>query len=208
MTAKELATLLDGREYRQEITAAEEAQAKESGLLVIFAYSDDLIQFRGIIDDEVDAYNDIELYINPNGSILQAEDGFDDYSDYIRHLQENNDNRLMTHIKVQFKKDLSGKNRIWQSIATDVSHETFKVMNEGELFVEGLVIDSQKMAWQLAMNAINILEAVAQRWYKRKNIAIVVGHGAVGTTVIDGVSEPAPVGGIIILGDSDAIKGE
>jgi hypothetical protein len=207
MTAKELATLLDGREYRQEITAAEEAQAKESGLLVIFAYSDDLIQFRGLIDDEVDAYNDIELYVNPNGSILQVEDGFDDYSDYIRHLQENNDNRLITHVKIQFKKDLSGKDRIWQSITTDVPHETFKVTNEGELFVEGLVIDSLQMLWQIVKDAKVALDTEAQKWYKRKNVAI-VGHGAVGSTAIGGVSKPAPVEGTVIIGGSDAIKGD
>jgi hypothetical protein len=40
MTAKELAALLNGRKYLEEITAAEERQAKESGLLVVFGASD------------------------------------------------------------------------------------------------------------------------------------------------------------------------
>ena len=42
MTAKELAELLNGREYGNEITSDEEKLAKESGLVVVFGYSDDM----------------------------------------------------------------------------------------------------------------------------------------------------------------------
>lgn len=56
ITAKELAALLDGREYMHEITKEEEAAAKASDLLVIFGRSDDLCELRGAIDDELDCY--------------------------------------------------------------------------------------------------------------------------------------------------------
>jgi hypothetical protein len=63
MDAKALAALLTGREYRQEITRAEEADAKAAGLVVAFGASDDLLEFRGAIDDEVGCYDGPEAPI-------------------------------------------------------------------------------------------------------------------------------------------------
>lgn len=52
MTKEILASKLNGREYREEITHEECKLAKENGLLVIFGASDDLVEFRGAFDDE------------------------------------------------------------------------------------------------------------------------------------------------------------
>lgn len=49
MTAKELAALLNGREYRNEITKAEASDTKASGLVVVFGSGDVLMVFRGAI---------------------------------------------------------------------------------------------------------------------------------------------------------------
>lgn len=57
MTATEFAQMIDQRQYGDEITPAEEQLAKEHGLLVVFGCSDDLMELRGAIDDEVDCYN-------------------------------------------------------------------------------------------------------------------------------------------------------
>ena len=57
MTLKEFASLLDGREYRCEITPSEEALAKELGFVVVFGYSDDNAELRGAIDDEINCYD-------------------------------------------------------------------------------------------------------------------------------------------------------
>lgn len=62
MTLKEFAKMLDGREYRHEITKEEEALAKELGFVVVFGYSDDNAELRGAIDDEIDCYDGGELY--------------------------------------------------------------------------------------------------------------------------------------------------
>jgi hypothetical protein len=45
MNAKELAKLLNGREYRKEITKEEIQKAKENNLVIIFGYSDDNLEF-------------------------------------------------------------------------------------------------------------------------------------------------------------------
>jgi len=53
ITAEELAAKLNGREYGEEITDTEEIEAKKSGLVVIFGYSDDSAELRGAINDEI-----------------------------------------------------------------------------------------------------------------------------------------------------------
>lgn len=57
MTLKEFAQMLDGREYRHEITEEEEALAKELGFVVVFGYSDDNAELRGAIDDEIGCFD-------------------------------------------------------------------------------------------------------------------------------------------------------
>ncbi len=53
LTKEELAARLNGRQYREEITPEEEQLAKENSLVVIFGYSDDLIELRGAINEEL-----------------------------------------------------------------------------------------------------------------------------------------------------------
>lgn len=67
MNAAELAKLLDGRDYRSEMTAAEEQAAKANNLVVVFGASDDLVEFRGAIDDEIGAYSGCEVRLNEKG---------------------------------------------------------------------------------------------------------------------------------------------
>lgn len=57
MTLKEFAQMLDGREYRHEITKEEETLAKELGFVVVFGYSDDNAELRGAIDDEIGCFD-------------------------------------------------------------------------------------------------------------------------------------------------------
>lgn len=49
--------MLNGREYGDEITREEEAMAKAHGLVVVFGYSDDNMEFCGAITDEVGCYD-------------------------------------------------------------------------------------------------------------------------------------------------------
>lgn len=47
MTAKELAEMLFGRKYGMEITSEEARATKDAGLVVVYGYSDDNVEFRG-----------------------------------------------------------------------------------------------------------------------------------------------------------------
>lgn len=57
MTLKEFAEMLGERSYGSEITKEEEALAKELGFVVVFGYSDDCMELRGAIDDELGCFD-------------------------------------------------------------------------------------------------------------------------------------------------------
>lgn len=73
MTAKEFAAKLTGREMDAEITKAEELEAEQNGLVVVYGFSDDLVEFRGAIDDEVGCYNGGKILLTKTG-VLQTPD--------------------------------------------------------------------------------------------------------------------------------------
>ena len=58
ITVADFASKLDGREYRSEISNDECRQAKRAGLCVVFGYSDDNVELRGVIEDEVPGHED------------------------------------------------------------------------------------------------------------------------------------------------------
>ena len=69
MTKEEFAKKLDGREYREEITREEAAEAKKNNLVVVFGASDDLIEFRGAIYDEINAWGGEIVLLDKDGLI-------------------------------------------------------------------------------------------------------------------------------------------
>ena len=106
---KKWATLLDGREYRKEMTRAEEKEAKEDGVVIIFGASDDLCEFRGVVCDEVDC-ND--------GGIV---------------------NRV-PKIEAVWCDPESGSS--W-SYKTSIPHETFRILEDADLYCIGIVFDAE-----------------------------------------------------------------
>ena len=75
MTAKELAEMLSGRKYGMEITSEEARAAKDAGLVVVYGYSDDNVEFAGAIDGEVGAYDGATIHLFQNGILLEPECG-------------------------------------------------------------------------------------------------------------------------------------
>ena len=49
--------MINGRQYGDEVTKGEESLAKQHGLVVVFGYSDDNVEFRGAICDEAGAHD-------------------------------------------------------------------------------------------------------------------------------------------------------
>lgn len=69
MTKEEAVAELDGCEYRKEGSPALFRRMKEAGLVAVFGASDDLMEFRGAIDDEAGLG---PTYVGPEG-IMHSE---------------------------------------------------------------------------------------------------------------------------------------
>ena len=121
MTKEQLAEKLNGREYGDEITAAEESQAKADGLVVIFGASDDLCEFRGAIHDEMGCYKGGGLKIHAAG--IECDCDFCAY------------------------KSIAAIEAVWcetpdisWTYKTALPHATFEIMEDGEKYCRGIVV--------------------------------------------------------------------
>lgn len=132
MTAKELAALLNGRQYGKEITKEEEAAAKEAGLVVVFGESDDCMEFRGAIDDEVSCFDGGTAYVNEKG-LFESPDCVEEYEhcEYIR--TELDKCATITALWSENENDFP-----W-SYSTEIPHETFEIFDDGEKYCQGIV---------------------------------------------------------------------
>jgi hypothetical protein len=130
MIKEELAVILNGREYGDEITKGEEKQAKDSGLVVVFGYSDDNVELRGAINDEIGAYDGTTLYFDGAG-LLQNKCNDDDCP-YFAASKKSAET-------IEVKPDYSGNGEYMWSYETAIPHATFDVMEDGEKYCRGIV---------------------------------------------------------------------
>lgn len=129
MTKEELATKLNGREYMGEITKAEEQEAKESGLVVVFGASDDLIEFRGAIRDEAYCSHGSMIAITKEG-LPKNECGDSDCPYFMKYWKS------LTKIKALF--DSNGYS--WQYEAP-FPVARFDIMEDEEKYCQGIVFE-------------------------------------------------------------------
>ncbi len=130
MTAKELAALLNGRERGNEITKEEETAAKEAGLVVVFGESDDCMEFRGAIDDEVSCFDGGMAYVNEKG-LFESPDCTEEYGrcEYVRSEMD----KCATITALWDAGDFP-----W-SFDTGLPYETFEIFEDGEKYCQGIV---------------------------------------------------------------------
>ena len=129
MTAKELAEMLDGREYGDEITYEEEQLAKENGLVAVFGYSDDNAELRGAINDEVGCYDGGEFYVTKAGLLYEPDCGDDRCSYYRAAMSAAKKVKVIWHDEGY---------PCW-TYDTEIPHEVFRTYEDGEYFCEGIV---------------------------------------------------------------------
>lgn len=139
MTKEQLAALLNGRQYRSEITKDEEAAAKAAGLLVIFGASDDLVEFRGAVHDEIGAYNGTIFRLCPEGLLPEWPDEVDEgwseseAEDYFRR-------KALGFVEIEAKWDEGGYSWVI-SPPPSLPHAIFVVKEDDDNYCRGIVID-------------------------------------------------------------------
>lgn len=129
MTKEELATLLNGREYGDEITAKEEKLAEQDGLVVVYGASDDLMEFAGAIHDEIGCYEGGIAYLTDTGLLQNACDNDD--CPYFKHEQS-----LSNTIEAVWGVD----GYSWTYI-TSIPHCKFTIFDEAQPYCEGIVFN-------------------------------------------------------------------
>ena len=131
MTIQEVANRMNWREYLQEITSEEEKELKEAGIVVAFGYSDDNVELRGALDEEIGGCDEFginffmgELFSAPcldYGCEVDI-DGCPLYKAMKPHLH---------FIQVSFSENG------WK-FETEIPHEEFYIVEDGEVYGQGI----------------------------------------------------------------------
>lgn len=134
MNAKELAEKLNGCEIGNETTKEIESIAKENDLVIVFGASDDLIEFRGAIDEELGAQNGTKVKLNADGLLLTKCD--------------NNDCPYFAQLMVKstlFIEVLWCDDDIDWTYKTNIPHETFDVIEDDRKYCRGILFSLQDL---------------------------------------------------------------
>ena len=119
LTHDDFAKKLNGREYGNEITKQEIVEAKENGLVVVYGASDDLMEFVGAIDEEVDCDNG--GYFRVTSKNLKVKKG-----------------DVTSKNKIYADWDNRQKGVSW-CYDTEIHHSTFNIYEDGEIYCIGIV---------------------------------------------------------------------
>ena len=131
MTVSQIASTLDGCEIMREVSGALSNYAEASGIVIVFGASDDLMEFRGAIYDEAGCCGGGSVLIDQSGIIPSWDDVCEDEAEAEKYFTRK---KAVAEIEAVWAEgDVS-----WQ-YKTDIPHETFKVMEDGEVYCIGIV---------------------------------------------------------------------
>lgn len=140
MNKEKFAQLLNGRQYGDEITREEEKLAREHGLLVCFGASDDLLEFRGIVYDEVGMYNGgLAFLVKKKGDKIDIMSEYD-FNEAQKIINGNNLSFELPKVKIIAEWYPNDLKCAWR-IKSDLPHATFDIMEDDELYCRGIVIE-------------------------------------------------------------------
>lgn len=132
ITKEELAARLTGREYGSEIATEESALAKDSGLVVVFGYSDDCMELRGAVDDEVSCYKR-NIIITKKGVMLPFDECDHECEEAARAWF------MMELLPRAVVSALWSRDGYSWTYDCDIPHATFEIVEGDEKFCRGIV---------------------------------------------------------------------
>ena len=142
ITKEQLAGMLNNVEVGNEDNRKIWDLAYKNGLVICFGYSDDNLELRGAIDDEIGAYDGGEAYLyfdknNEPCAISNSDERYEDLAQALLRLGL--EFNILKHkvIAEWCPKDLETS---WRITAT-VPYASFNVYEDGDLFCVGCVID-------------------------------------------------------------------
>ncbi len=142
MKAEVIANRLNGRCYGDETTREIELEAKNQGIVIIFGASDDMVEFRGAINDEIG----IDDFLIDDQGILRH---FDYMRDEFRHMREHEVAEYFR--RKPFAREvmpICHEHEGWR-FDTEIPHATFDIFDGDDLYCRGIVLrlkDTVKVA--------------------------------------------------------------
>lgn len=133
---KRFAEMLNGRTYTEETTEEERAEAMALGIVIVHGYSDDNIEFVGALEYEVGCYDGGTIFLNEEGIFEECECECK-YSDRAKEKCK--------VIKALWCPDGSEFDNASWAFVTDIPHETFDIVEDGDLFCRGIVFDIKSL---------------------------------------------------------------
>lgn len=139
MTSKELAELLNCRQYRKETTPEIIQLAKDNGLVIVYGYSDDNTEFKGAISEEIPCYEGGKIYFNKDGSNFTDVNGMA-FLTYHKDKDEPDAN-MVESVWDENEKIMHEGTGLYYSwtFKTEIPHETFDIFDEGDPYCRGIV---------------------------------------------------------------------
>ena len=138
MTPKVLADALNGVEYSATIHLHGSdlmKLAKGSGLVVAYGFSDDLLEFGGALYDEFGCYGGRTALVDADGLLPEFESAREDEDDCRRYFERKPKARAIEAVWNDGGEDGCCS---W-ILKTDIPHESFMIVEEGEPFSRGIV---------------------------------------------------------------------
>lgn len=129
MNIKDFANTLGTRPMGDEVPYHMVIEAQRQNYLIVFGVSDDLIEVCGARSDEFDAFRPTAIYVTSHRV----------------YAADENRPAAAQPIHVEYSKPTTENPALWK-LSTDIPHATFDVMEDGELFCRGLVIDLNNLA--------------------------------------------------------------
>ena len=137
MTTKELAALLNNTKYPVVISPELREIAKNSGLVIVYGYSDDLMEFDGVFYDEVDVIGGGLAYLTPAGVFKNECPEYD--CPYYERL---------TRVAPSIEALLDTPECLFE-YNTKIPHEVFNVIDGDALYCRGIVFSFNEICWSL-----------------------------------------------------------
>ena len=130
MTVQELAESLNGREYGSEVSPEDRRLAKESGLVIVYGYSDDCAELDGAIQDEAGCFDGGTFLITKTGVMREPDCGYNRCDYFVTATKSAK--------KIRALWCAPEAEAPW-TYETDIPHETFDIYEDGELYCVGIV---------------------------------------------------------------------
>ena len=143
ITASEIAGRLNGSEYPCRFSQELKQLAKDSGFVIVYGASDDLMEFDGAIYDEFGCYEGDTALVDAKG-LLRDWDSVKDDGDQAEIGEWLERKKTAKTIEALWcQEEPAGASWAYK---TDIQHATFDVMEDGEIYCRGIVFSISDLA--------------------------------------------------------------